>query len=487
MNMLEYIQSFTFDYATFITVNLLLSSVVILLERKNPTAALAWLFFLNLFPGLGFFFYILLAQNISKRKIFKYTSEEERLYVKFLKQQRRSIQNNTYDFHSGDVAEHKDMILFHNRLSDSILSQNNDVTIYSNGNDKFDQLFKDIESASHHIHLLYYIFKNDRLGNKLMDLLVKRAEEGIEVRLLIDAMGGRSLRKSQIRRMEEHGVHVAFFFPSRFKYFNLKGNYRNHRKLAIIDGRIGYIGGLNVGDEYLGRKKRFGFWRDTHLRVIGDSVLSMQIRFILDWRNASKHSIYLDMDYLITQPNTPKTTMQIVASGPDSINEQIKQGYLQMIHKAKEYIYIQTPYFIPDESLTEGLKIAAASGVDVRIMIPNKPDHPFVYWATHSYCGDLIPYGVKIYTYEKGFLHAKTIVVDNIIGSVGTCNFDIRSFRLNFEVNAFMYDRRKCIELRKLFEDDLLVSHQLTLSKYKNRSFMIKTKESISRLFSPVL
>lgn len=485
--MTSYLQSLTLDYATFIILNLLLSSLVILFERKDPKAALAWLFFLNLIPGVGFVFYILLAQNISKRKIFRYTQEEASLYGRLLNEQRRAIKSDKFAYIHPEVAKYKDMILFHNKLSGSIFTQNNDMKIYTKGHDKFVDLFNDIDNARHHIHLLYFIVKNDELSKTLINLLIKKANEGIEVRFLVDHVGGRKMSRSNVKLLEEAGVQVAFFFPSRLKYFNMKGNYRNHRKIAIIDGSIGYLGGLNVGDEYLGLDKKFGFWRDTHLRLIGDSVLSLQIRFILDWRNASNDHLDTSTTYLRNVSSDSTTAIQIVDSGPDSINEQIKQGYLQMIHDARKYIYIQTPYFIPDESIMEALKIAATSGVDVRIMIPNKPDHPFVYWATYSYCGELIPYGVRVFTYENGFLHSKTIVCDDNIASVGTCNFDIRSFKLNFEVNAFIYDPDHSLELKNHFMKDLTVSYELTQSKYNKRPYYIKIKEAISRLFSPIL
>ncbi len=336
-------------------------------------------------------------------------------------------------------------------------------------------------------HLLYFIIKNDELGNKLINRLIQKAAEGVEVRLLVDHVGGRTLSRKLIRKINASQIQLAFFFPSKLKYFNLKGNYRNHRKIVVIDGTIGYIGGLNVGNEYIGKSKRFGYWRDTHLRLCGNSVLSLQLRFILDWRNASSEKLATTAKYLRQVASNSKTAIQIVSSGPDNINQQIKQGYLQIIHKAQKYIYIQTPYFIPDESILEGLKIAAASGVDVRIMIPQMPDHPFVYWATYSYCGDLIPYGVKFYIYERGFLHSKMIVSDNTIASVGSCNFDIRSFKLNFEANAFIYERRTAIGLRKEFDEDLRYCRPLTQTVYDKRSFWIKCKEAISRLFSPVL
>lgn len=507
--MSDYLQTLTLNYSTFILINLLLSAIVILLERKNSTAALAWLFFLNLFPGFGFFFYILLSQNISKRKIFRYTKEESLLYSSILSDQREAILSNHFPFANEIVHRYKDMILFHNKLSQSLLTQNNTVEIFTDGASKFEQLFEDIKQATDHIHLLYYIVSEDTLSHDLFKLLCEKSSQGIQVRFLIDHVGGRSLHRKTIQMLKDNGIKVAFFFPSRFKYFNLKGNYRNHRKLAIIDGKIGYIGGYNIGDEYIGKSKKFGNWRDTHLRLTGNCVSSLQIRFYLDWRNASKEFLSatnlsitsgqlksLNRHYQIApetidkkvDDNTEDTTpIQIVDSGPDSINEQIKQGYLQIINKAQKYIYIQSPYFIPDESINEALKIAAASGVDVRLMIPNKPDHPFVYWATYSYAGDLLPYGVKLYIYENGFLHAKTIVSDNAICSVGSCNFDIRSFKLNFEVNAFIYNEKESVVLRNAFEDDMHYCHECTLRRYEKRSILIKGKESISRLFSSVL
>lgn len=493
-NIFEYI---SINIASFLTLNLLLSTIVILLERRNSTSMLAWLFFLNLFPGIGFFFYILLAQNISKRKIFKYTKEELNLYQHTLSEQQYLIKNNLLAYNDPTIARHKDLILFHNKLSNAIYTQNNQIDIYTTGADKFDQLFHDIAAAKKHIHILYFIIKNDSISKKLFRLLIDKAKAGVEVKLLVDQVGGRKITAKQIRQLTAAGCQFAYFFPSRFKYFNIKGNYRNHRKLVIIDGKIGYTGGFNVGDEYLGLNKKFGPWRDTHLRLIGNAVISLQIRFILDWRNAVHQA---DESLIKLLPEIPSfttlyhqedllscTAVQIVDSGPDDINQQIKQGYLQIIHSARKYLYIQTPYFIPDESIIEGLKIAASSGVDVRIMIPNKPDHPFVYWATYSYCGDLLPYGVRAYTYENGFLHAKTIVSDDEVSCVGSCNFDIRSFKLNFELSAFMYNQQQATQLKQIFDDDLAHCREITTATYAKRPLLIKFKESISRLFSPLL
>jgi cardiolipin synthase A/B len=296
------------------------------------------------------------------------------------------------------------------------------------------------------------------------------------------------LPKRSFKEFKKAGGQVEVFFPSKFRFINLRMNYRNHRKLVIIDGKIGYVGGFNVGDEYLGLNKKFGYWRDTHLRIQGTAVYALQTRFILDWNQASDDQ---DVDYV---PNLypedishGKIGIQIVTSGPDSEFQQIKNGYIKMIMSAKKSIYIQTPYFIPDTSLLDTLRIACLSGVEVNIMIPDKPDHLFVYWATLSHVSELLKVGAKVYIYRNGFIHAKTLVVDEEISSVGTANIDYRSFRLNFEVNAFLYDEGVSRKLTEIFKDDIKVSMLLTYEGYQKRSLEIRLKESISRLLSPIL
>src|SRR5699024_3591760 len=277
-------------------------------------------------------------------------------------------------------------------------------------------------------HLLYYIIRHDHLGTQIANVLIKKAKEGVEVRLLYDDMGSRSLSRRFIKRMEDANIQVGAFFPPKIPKINFKVNFRNHRKLAIIDGEIGYIGGFNIGDEYLGKSAKFGYWRDTHLRIDGDATRMMQTRFILDWNQASRHHVGYNERYFQGASGTAGDVgIQVVSSGPAQEWEQIKYGYIKLILSAKEYVYIQTPYFIPDESLLDALRIAAMSGVKIKIMIPIKPDHIFVYWATLSHVGELLNEGAEIYLYQNGFLHAKTIVVDGELSSVGTANIDVRS------------------------------------------------------------
>ncbi|MFS0673242.1 cardiolipin synthase [Ornithinibacillus sp. 179-J 7C1 HS] len=464
--------------------NIALGISIVFLERKDASATWAWLMVLLFIPVVGFLVYLIFGRRISGKRIFTWDLKAKLGVKKIVQSQLRSIEKDEFIFH--DLKEYKDLYYLHLRNDDAIFTQNNQIDIFVDGESKFKSLLADMEKATNHIHLLYYIIRNDELGQKIANVLMKKAKEGVEVRVLYDALGTRYLRPKFIKLLKKAGVQLEAFFPSIIPKINFKVNHRNHRKLAIIDGKIGYIGGFNIGDEYVGKSKKFGFWRDTHLRICGDAVQGMQTRFILDWNQASKHDIHYH-DRFYSSETYGKAGVQIVSSGPDSDWEQIKNGYIKMIMSAKEYVYIQTPYFIPDESLKDAIRIAALSGVKVKIMIPNKPDHPFVYWATLSYVGDMLEAGAEVFIYQKGFLHSKVIVVDGKIASVGTANIDVRSFRLNFEVNAFLYDRALASKLVEAFHEDVENSTQMTKKLYNKRSIGIRIKESISRLLSPIL
>ncbi|MCF3943505.1 cardiolipin synthase [Oceanobacillus alkalisoli] len=467
-----------------ILINIILGLSIIFLERKNASSTWAWLMVLLFIPVAGFILYLIFGKPISNGRIFVWDTKSKLGLKAAVQSQLRDIENDELEYSDQDMKKYASLTYLNLRTDSSLFSQNNAVDILLDGKEKFDRLMQDMRRAKEHIHLIYYIVRNDELGTQLADVMIKKANEGVTVRFLYDAMGARRLSKSYIKRLREAGVHVEAFFPA--KVINFKINYRNHRKLAIIDGKIGYIGGFNIGDEYLGKDKKFGYWRDTHLRVKGSAVEGMQTRFILDWNQAAKDNIHYE-DHYYQSEKAGDAGMQIVSSGPDQNLEQIKNAYIKMILEAKEYIYIQTPYFIPDESLRDALRIAALSGVDVKVMIPNKPDHPFVYWATLSYSGDLLEAGGEIYIYQNGFMHAKTLIVDGKISTVGTANIDVRSFRLNFEVNALIYDKEITEGLVEAFHDDIRRSTQMTKKLYEKRSIGIKLKESISRLLSPVL
>ncbi|MDN4606351.1 cardiolipin synthase [Sporosarcina highlanderae] len=470
------------------TLNIFLAIALIFLERRDPTATWAWLLVLFFVPFFGFFIYLLFGRKLGKKHLFRWEGKNRIGIETLIDYQIEAIEKGTFDFRLDDTAHYQDMIYLHLRNNHAVLTQDNDVQVFNDGVAKFDALLHDLENAKDHIHFQYYILRLDALGNRILDVLIKKAKQGVKVRVLFDDIGSRGLRIRHLKELIDSGGEVAAFFPAILPLINPRLNYRNHRKIVIIDGRIGYVGGFNVGDEYLGHDKRFGYWRDTHLRIEGSALHPLQTRFLLDWNQASDRDdiIYAER-YFPAIPRKGSVGLQIVSSGPDAEWEQIKDGYLKMIFLAKEYIYIQTPYFIPDISFLDALRIACLSGVDVRIMIPNKPDHMFVYWATYSNVGKLLKAGAKVYIYENGFIHSKQIVVDDELSTVGTANIDVRSFKLNFEINAFIYDREKSHELAELFEQDMQLSTELTYEMYLNRTRWIKIKESVSRLLSPIL
>ena len=469
-------------------INIFLAIALIFLERRDPTSTWAWLLVLFFIPIFGFLIYLLLGRQLRQKHLFRWEGRNKIGIEKLIDYQLDAIENETFEFLKTDTEKYGDMIYLHLLNNHSVLTQDNDVEVFTDGRDKFEALLEDLENARDHIHIQYYIFRLDGIGKRIEEILIRKAKSGVKVRMLFDDIGSRGLHVKHFKKLMDSGGEVAAFFPALLPLINPRLNYRNHRKIVIVDGRIAYIGGFNVGDEYLGLSKKFGYWRDTHLRIEGSAIHPLQTRFILDWNQASpKTNIQYSERFFPAIPRKGTVGLQIVSSGPDSEWEDIKDGYLKMIFLAKEYIYIQTPYFIPDTSMLDALRIACLSGVDVRIMIPNKPDHMFVYWATYSNIGLLLKAGARVYIYENGFIHAKQIVVDDQVSTVGTANIDVRSFRLNFEVNAFIYDAEKSHELAEIFEEDIQNSTELTLENYLERERLIKVKESVSRLLSPIL
>jgi len=293
-----------------------------------------------------------------------------------------------------------------------------------------------------------------------------------------------------LNELKAAGVEYAAFFPGIMPYVNRRINYRNHRKIVVVDGEIGFVGGFNVGDEYLGKDKHIGYWRDTHVKIVGDAVYSLEERFLLDWSYATDCEIGDVWRYFPKHKNVDdrrQIGMQIVTSGPDHKEQYIRNGYIKIINSAKESLYLQSPYFVPDDTMVEALKLSALSGVDVRIMIPGKPDHKFMAWAANSYILELLDVNIKVYYYEKGFIHAKTIMADGAVCSVGTANMDIRSFQLNFEVNSFIYNREFTKALEDSFKEDMKYCKEITKEEFMNRPLFDKMMESVVRLISPIL
>lgn len=462
--------------------NTLFAIVVIFFERRNPTATLAWLMVLFFLPLVGFVLYLFLGQNYTRQRLFTLKAKDDATLRSIFEKQHRRFLASQHRFSNPEAERYRDVILALLRRNRAFLTEGNRVEIYTDGSELFDALFAAIRDARHHIHLEYFIVNNDELGWEVVHVLAAKAAEGLEVRLLFDALGTRAGGGSRaaFRELTDAGGRIGVFFPSVYRI-----NYRNHRKIAVIDGRIGFIGGFNSGDEYLGRGP-LGYWRDTAVKITGQAAKMLQLRFFLDWNFTTGEYLRADPVYFPDPDGGGTTAVQIVSGGPDTRWNPVKEGYLKLINAARESVYLQTPYFIPDDSISDALLLAALSGVDVRLMIPCKPDHPFVYWATLSFAADLLDAGVRVYTYDNGFIHAKTIVVDGKAGSVGSANWDVRSFRLNFEANAFFYDAAVGEELKRRFIEDLALSTELTPERYGRRSRQIRFKESISRLFSPL-
>lgn len=471
-------------------IDFIIALTIIFLERKNPSATLAWIMVLFLLPVAGIVFYFLFSQNIARQKIFKLSKADEATMKNALQKQVDEIESGKFEFSNTESKGWKDMIRLNQLYAKAYFTQDNKISIITDGEEMHTMLLEDIRNAKISINIMYFIIKNDVVGKQILSALTERAEAGVEIRLLVDAIGGRQLLDHTISGLKSAGGKVAFFFPPRFKYLkfvNMKLNYRNHRKLVAIDGAVGYIGGFNIGKEYVGLKKKFGFWRDTHMRLTGSGVQDINARFIMDWKFAAKENLIVSQAFYSEVLKEGTTGIQIVSSGPDSSREEIKRAYMKMVNSATKNVYLQTPYFVPDDSLLESLKIAAMSGIDVKIMIPCMPDHMFVYWATYSYVGELISSGAKVYIYDNGFLHAKTLVVDGEVASIGSANFDRRSFKLNFEANAFIYDGVEAKKIEAIFMRDMTLCHELTKELYEERSTFIKFKESISRLLSDLL
>lgn len=470
--------------AVLLRVNLLWIGLVIFLENKNPDKTLSWLLVLILLPVLGFVLYVLFGRSYRKKKKVeaKTRSNSHRM------ERAAAIQDGLLDYMmlpNSESPANKRLMQLLLRSAKAPFSLNNEVEILTNGIHTFGRLFEAIEQARDHIHLEYFIIKDDVVGNQLRELLIRKAQEGVEVRVLYDDVGSISLGRSYVNSLKDAGVQVACFFEVLFPVLSRDLNYRNHRKIAVIDGEIGFLGGLNIGDEYAGPSKRFSFWRDTHLAVKGEAVYALQTIFLNDWNYILRTHLD-DIRYYPENRVTGQSLVQIVASGPDAQWKSMLQAFYMMTANASEKLWIVTPYLVPEDSILMGLKTAALGGVDVRIIIPSVPDHFFVYWSSQSYIQELLEAGVRVYRYKNGFVHAKIVLVDRLVATVGTANLDIRSMEINFEVNAFLYDVEVIVRLETDFLRDFEDSELYSLERFQRRSLYRRFMESVGRLVSPL-
>ncbi|SKA03670.1 cardiolipin synthase [Pilibacter termitis] len=472
---------------SIIILDVLLAAIIVFRGRKQTSSIWAWLLVLLFLPVVGFFLYLFLGRGISNTRLFDLKMQNRIGNLEEMRLQQEEVAAGKIPQARTGKVDVSSLVYMLTANEKALYANEATLEIFTDGRAKFDALIQDIRKSKHHIHFQYYIFRMDNLGKEIYQELLKAQKRGVKVRMLLDAWGSNDVKKRHFKELTNLGGRVVFFFPLFLPWINPRLNYRNHRKIVVIDGEVGYTGGFNVGDEYLGKKKKFGYWRDNHLRMTGEGVYSLQNRFIMDWNSQHINEIKRPENYFPPIQKKGDTHLQVITSGPDSEEEQIKMTYLKMINLAKEEILIQTPYYIPDESIHQALKLALISGVKVRMQIPNKPDHPFVYWATYSFAAELLSYGAEIETYEKGFIHAKTMIIDAGIASVGSANIDNRSFQLDFEVNTIIYEEKFAKKLRNAFFQDSRDSKRLTQELYNNRKLFIRFKESLARLISPLL
>jgi cardiolipin synthase len=487
---LQILTAFSWDsFRTFLSwffaVYIFLLMVLVFFENKNPSKMIAWLIVLAVLPGVGFVFYILFGRNIGKRRrsVKKKAADENRM-VYAAKIQKDIMHYITYfEEMNSPVADRLSKLLLKTAHAPFLI--NNRVDVLTNGDETFSKILYALESAEHHIHMEYYIIRDDKIGKEIKSVLIRKAHAGLKVRLIYDSVGCWKLSPKYLSDLQDAGVEIYPFFPVALPILSRELNYRNHRKIIVVDGKVGFVGGLNIGDEYLGRSKQFGFWRDTHMVIWGEAVYGLQNTFVNDWNYVSKQSIGCDALFPKQEPRG-ETIVQIATSGPDSKWHAIEQAYFTMVSSAKRRIYITTPYLVPEEGLMDALKTAALSGVDVRVLIPSKPDHFLVYWATQDNLESLLEAGVRVYAYERGFVHSKVVVVDSEVSTVGTANFDVRSFRINFEVNAFVYDTEVARKLEDDFFADMEDAVEITLEAHLKRGVFTRFLESLGRLVSPL-
>ncbi|MDM8213010.1 cardiolipin synthase [Enterococcus hirae] len=475
-----------------ITVNTIAALITVFWRPRSITSTLAWLMALVFVPVIGFILYLFLGRGLdreTKRAMKKDYSGDLKMIRRLAeKDSIRQSRRNERKFTASEWA----LIRYFDHLEKSPLTNDNQLSIFTDGTEKFEALFKDIRAAKQHVHVEYYSFFNDHIGNQFLHLLEEKAAQGLEVRLLYDPWGSPGATKKWFSKLERLGGKVEPFITGRGLIYKTRLNYHLHRKIVVVDGLISWTGGFNVGDQYLGNSKKFGPWRDTHIRIVGPATFSLQGVFFRDWNASVKNpadEVHALPKYFTLPDKSARgnVLMQIVQDGPDNSADIIKGSFLRMIMSAKSRVWIQTPYLIPDDAIIEALLNAVRIGVDCRIMIPSMPDHPFIYRATQYYANYLTKKGIKIYIYEPGFLHAKMMLVDRQFCTVGSTNQDIRSYSLNFECNAFIYDAPIVDQFASIFEKDQKVCRLLTEEMIKEQSHWLKFKQNFSRLLSPVL
>lgn len=462
-------------------------SIRIITHTDTPSKGLAYLLLIISFPLIGIILYLSVGFNYRKRKLYQKKMEIDEASFPILERAITNYSQSILDRMKPQLGRFYPLAKL--RFERSIISDNNTVELLINGENKFPDVLQTLRSAKHHIHIEYYIYEDDDIGNQIADILIAKAQAGVEVRFIYDDFGSRDIRKKLVKRMQEAGVETSPFYKINLIRIANRVNYRNHRKIIVVDGITGYVGGINVSDKYVNNGKHNLFWRDTHLKITGTSVLNLQFVFLTDWNFCSGKNISISVAYFPVNHNITfgNTLVQVVSSGPDSDYQSTMYSLIQVIMAARQELLITTPYFIPDKSFLDAIKIAALSGVKVQLLVPGISDSLIVNTTSESYYSEVMRAGVEIYRYQKGFVHAKTLVCDRNIAVVGTVNLDNRSFDLNFEIHAVVFDETTAVALAQQFEADLKDAKLLTKQVWKNRPRYKKLAQKVLHLFSPLM
>mgnify|MGYP002072033059 FL=1 len=463
--------------------------LVIVLENRQPVRTVAWILVLMCFPVLGLVIYAFFGRNLKRGALIS--------KVCAVQLARRSAHRFYRSCFPVVPEEHARLIYLFRRQSVSFLYPDNDVNVFTEGPAMLEQMLCDMAAARDHIHVEFYIFEDDETGRRVRDCLMKKAAEGVQVRVIYDDVGCWNVSSAFFAEMKKAGIEVCAFLPVRFPLFTSKVNYRNHRKIVVVDGKVGYVGGMNLADRYFnGAADRKG-WRDTHMRLAGNAVLGLQRAFLADWYVAGDELIASSRyfpEHVAEEDKVPaggisarKVQMQVVTSIPTDVWPDIMQGLVLILLRAKRYCYIQSPYFIPTDRVLFAMQTAAMSGVDVRLMLPEHADKKILTWASRSYLTDVMRAGVRVYLYRKTFLHAKAWVSDDSLFSCGSTNMDFRSFEHNFEINAFVYDKKIAQTMKRVFVNDQQHCRLLNLERWMERSTWRRVSESLIRVLTPLL
>lgn len=451
--------------------------IKVMLRNRDAVKTLAWIMVFIFVPFLGLVLYFFFGRDTRKKRM------AGRRFLSQIKQHTslRWCGNQKYSV----APDYQPLVAFFENASLAPLLSFDEAEVISDTHIFAERLFEMISSARNHIHLQFYIIEDDEFGIRLRDALVEKARQGVEVRLIYDGVGCWKVNSVFFESMRQAGIHVEAFMKVRFPLLSNRMNYRNHRKIVVVDGKVGLVGGCNIADRYL-QGINGGCWRDTMLLLRGAAVNGLQASFLIDWYFANRTKVSGER-YFPIQGGEGKSLIQVVTSNPVGDVRAIVAGFVKMLSQAGGYVYMQTPYFMPDETFLQALKCAAMSGVDVRLMIPEKSDSVIADYASMSYLGALLDSGVKVFLYGGGMLHCKTAVCDDYVSSVGSTNLDFRSFFYNFEMNAFVYDKTVALEVKRAFLDDLKQCRQLTMKEYGRRPFFRRCAESFIKLFSPLL